>query len=531
MQNSDKKIPLAFFTYNRPHHTERALDALYSCHTKEKFDFYFYSDAPAQENMTSQVAEVRKILRRRAKSFSATIVERDTNFGLAKSIVDGVDSLCDEYGTVVVVEDDLEVSSDFLKFMSIALERYYDTEEVMQIAGHTIAPPPDLKNQAFFLPITTTWGWGTWKRAWKSFSWQPVGWPEKKKDAEWLKLFTINGAGDYIAMLEDRLRGDNDSWGILWWYVVSIRQGKVLYPANNLVSNFGFDGSGVHCGSADSFNSQTQNKIENNFATNELPDKILVRPLDLYLLEEKLRKKDSGIKAFVKTLGSKNNRVGYLIDVGIKVVNIGYNFRDHCKIFMSKITKVPEFLMHRRRMQLVAASCRLGEGSELGPEAVIDNNRMSPKYIDIGANSFCRGRLLLYGHGGQIKVGDYCYIGIRTEIWSMQSIQIGDRVLIAHDVNIHDGTAHSTDAIQRHEHFKHISKIGHPITWDDMPGVIAEPIIIEDDVWISFGVTILRGVRIGKGSIISAGSVVTSDVPPGMVYQNKVEPQLRPLNK
>ena len=112
-----------------------------------------------------------------------------------------------------------------------------------------------------------------------------------------------------------------------------------------------------------------------------------------------------------------------------------------------------------------------------------------------------------------------------------QSIQIGDRVLIAHDVNIHDGTAHSTDARQRHEHFKHISKIGHPIKWDDMPGVIAEPIVIEDDVWISFGVTILRGVRIGKGSIISAGSVVTSDVPPGMVYQNKVEPQLRPLNK
>ena len=171
MQNSNKKIPLAFFSYNRPHHTERALDALYSCHSKEEFDFYFYSDAPAQENVTSQVAEVRKILRRRAKSFSATIVERDTNFGLAKSIVDGVNSLCDEYGTVVVVEDDLEVSPDFLKFMSVALERYYDAEEVMQIAGHTIAPPPDLKNQAFFLPITTTWGWGTWKRAWNSFSW------------------------------------------------------------------------------------------------------------------------------------------------------------------------------------------------------------------------------------------------------------------------------------------------------------------------------------------------------------------------
>ena len=82
--------------------------------------------------------------------FFCNDIERDTNFGLAKSIVEGVTSLCKKYGTVVVVEDDLEVSPDFLKFMSVALERYYDAEEVMQIAGHTIAPPPDLKNQTPF---------------------------------------------------------------------------------------------------------------------------------------------------------------------------------------------------------------------------------------------------------------------------------------------------------------------------------------------------------------------------------------------
>ena len=33
------------------------------------------------------------------------------------------------------------------------------------------------------------------------------------------------------------------------------------------------------------------------------------------------------------------------------------------------------------------------------------------------------------------------------------------------------------------------------------------PIVIEDDVWISFGVTVLKGVRIGAKSVISAGSI------------------------
>ena len=55
-------------------------------------------------------------------------------------------------------------------------------------------------------------------------------------------------------------------------------------------------------------------------------------------------------------------------------------------------------------------------------------------------------------------------------------LQIGDRVLIAHDVNIHDGTARILQMLDKGMNtFKHILKIGHPIKWDDMPGVIAEP--------------------------------------------------------
>ena len=171
----------------------------------------------------------------------------------------------------------------------------------------------------------------------------------------------------------------------------------------------------------------------------------------------------------------------------------------------------------------------LGEGSMLGPEAVIDNIHGNPESITMGRKSFCRGRLLTYGHGGHISIGDWCYIGARTEIWSMDSIEIGNRVLISHDVNIHDGTAHSIDPTERHAHFLHIIEKGHPITASDMPGVHSSPVVIEDDVWISFGVTILRGVRIGAGSIIAARSIVTEDVPPGVFYRNEIKPIIQPL--
>jgi maltose O-acetyltransferase len=174
-------------------------------------------------------------------------------------------------------------------------------------------------------------------------------------------------------------------------------------------------------------------------------------------------------------------------------------------------------------------ACRLGQGSTLMAEAKISNLAEDQDAIIIGQNSHIRGHLLTYGHGGKITVGDWCYIGARTEIWSMDSIAIGNRVLIAHNVNIHDGTAHSRMAPERHDHFRHIIEKGHPTTPDQLPGVVSAPVVIEDDVWISFGVTILKGVRIGRESIIAAGALVTQDVPPRTLYRCKVSPVMTPL--
>lgn len=41
----------------------------------------------------------------------------------------------------------------------------------------------------------------------------------------------------------------------------------------------------------------------------------------------------------------------------------------------------------------------------------------------------------------------------------------------------------------------------------------ADPIVIEDDVWIGANVVLLPGVRIGKNSIVGAGAVVTKSFP------------------
>jgi acetyltransferase-like isoleucine patch superfamily enzyme len=156
------------------------------------------------------------------------------------------------------------------------------------------------------------------------------------------------------------------------------------------------------------------------------------------------------------------------------------------------------------------ATCRLQRGAFLSHTARIRNAFGDSNKITIGGHSHVRGELMIFGHGGRISIGEWCYVGVGTRIWSAAAIEIGNRVLISHSVNIFDNLTHPLKAAQRHEQAKQIFTSGHPreISLDE------QPIKIGDDAWIGACAMVLRGVSVGEGGIVAAGAVVTKDVPP-----------------
>lgn len=143
-------------------------------------------------------------------------------------------------------------------------------------------------------------------------------------------------------------------------------------------------------------------------------------------------------------------------------------------------------------------------------ESEISNQQNDKSKIFIDNGTHIRGLLLVFGYGGQIKIGKNCYVGDHSRIWSGENISIGNNVLISHGVNIMDTNAHEIDYKLRSDGYTGMLKHGS----EYLKGrVETRPIIIDDDVWIGFNSIIMKGVKIGKGAIIAAGSVVTKDVP------------------
>jgi acetyltransferase-like isoleucine patch superfamily enzyme len=151
-----------------------------------------------------------------------------------------------------------------------------------------------------------------------------------------------------------------------------------------------------------------------------------------------------------------------------------------------------------------------GARTRIGKSATIDNIQRRRDAIRIGTNTIILGQLLVFRHGGEIVLGDDCFVGENARIWSAGRVAIGNRVLISHDVNIFDNDTHPFDMAARHRHYLSIASHGHPEEID----LGEAPVVVEDDAWIAAKAMVLKGVTIGRGAVVGSGSVVTRDVEP-----------------
>lgn len=237
--------PIALFVYNRPDHTRRTLNYLKKNLLADESRLYIFSDAPKTEDDKPKVEQVRLVLKSVDGFKAVKVIERKDNLGLSRSIISGVTQLVNEYGKVIVFEDDLLSSPYTLQYFNEALTRYEKEENVMHIGAYMYNLASQNLYQTFFFRAATSWGWATWARAWKHFN------PDADKlisrfDSKMISQFSIEGTMNFWKQLKQFKAGKNDSWAIRWYASIFLKGGLTLNPSASLIHNIGNDGSGVH---------------------------------------------------------------------------------------------------------------------------------------------------------------------------------------------------------------------------------------------------------------------------------------------
>ena len=246
--------PILLFVYNRPEHTLRGLQSLQRNALAKESDLYIYSDAPRSEQDRPLVEEVRQLVRGVTGFKSVSVLERTENWGLARNIIDGVTTMTERYGRVIVLEDDLVLAPHFLQFMNDALETYKDEPRVGHIQACDFTKDASLP-PTFLIQWTGSWGWATWQRAWRHF--QPDGrlLLQALKSRHLTRRFDFNGTYGFTRMLRRQVEGKNNSWAIRWNATLMLEDMLSLNVGRSLVQNEGFDGTGTNCGAGNLYGS------------------------------------------------------------------------------------------------------------------------------------------------------------------------------------------------------------------------------------------------------------------------------------
>ncbi|MBS1605123.1 MAG: glycosyltransferase [Bacteroidetes bacterium] len=266
--------PILLFTYKRLATLKQTVAALRANRLAPQSDLYIFSDQGKTSEDMAKVAEVRQFIQTIDGFRNVYITQNVTNKGLASSIIGGVSQVIQQYGRVIVLEDDLLTTPNFLDFMNAALEKYERDHRVFSISGYSFDLGPEDPERypfdAYFTSRGWSWGWATWKDRWSGVDWQMKDYPEFARNAVRRRQFA-QGGSDLILMLRRQMSGQLDSWAIRWFYHQFKVQGLTLYPILSKIYNDGFDDMATHTrGSNARYQPRLDTKLQYSFPM--LPD-------------------------------------------------------------------------------------------------------------------------------------------------------------------------------------------------------------------------------------------------------------------
>lgn len=285
--------PIILFVYNRLWHTQQTVNTLLKNELAKESEIFIFSDGPKNENAIKDVKKIREYIAKINGFKKISIIKNSNNLGLADSIIRGVTEIIDQYGKVIVLEDDLVSSKNILKFMNNALEYYQNHENVFSISGYRYPGKISKKYQfdVFLYPRFTSWGWATWQDRWEKAEWELKDFNDFIKDRKLRKKFN-EGGDEHTYLLNLYMQKKINSWAIRWGYTHFKNNAFCVLPVISKIQNIGTDKSGVHCAKTNKFTVELDDGYKQEWKfTNDVNLKVIkeIRKIFNYKLKKRIK--------------------------------------------------------------------------------------------------------------------------------------------------------------------------------------------------------------------------------------------------
>ncbi|MCD8363510.1 MAG: hypothetical protein LUC98_11255 [Lachnospiraceae bacterium] len=249
-------VPVVVIVFNRYELAKKMLDCLEKLRPGRLF---VVSDGPRKEKSGEQekVERVRALFEHLNWPCELTRIYAETNMGCDERIPTGLDQVFAQVERAVILEDDCIPGEDFFAYAEEMLEHYENCSQVMMVSGSNPCPKYQMEKSCCFTARVYTWGWATWRRAWKYYCADASRWEEIQRDGSFAAAYPARTRYYLKKEFGYYFQRGKCPWDYLWWISCLGEGGLCVVPKVNLISNEGFGEDATHTQGREDYRMET----------------------------------------------------------------------------------------------------------------------------------------------------------------------------------------------------------------------------------------------------------------------------------
>jgi hypothetical protein len=241
-------VPVLLIAFNRPDLLKKSLNSLLALGVRK---LWVHLDAPRPgiDEDYVLVSQCKDHLDFFEGSFESLMVNyREVNLGCKLGPISAIDWFFSHVESGIILEDDIEISSNFINFATKGLQVFEHVDDVWMINGWSPFNDREVNIDMWLSRYPVPWGWATWKSRWNKSDFES----NFESASNILGLKTISGTkvsadfNYYWSKAFQEVADGFDAWDYEWFHEMWFAGGYALTPTFRLTANIGFGAQATH---------------------------------------------------------------------------------------------------------------------------------------------------------------------------------------------------------------------------------------------------------------------------------------------